>query len=217
MVYVDHLQGQNRDKGCMVFAINSETYSCFQTIFKGGGMSNRRGAFYAILFASLIFSIGCNRKVTKIAPAANAKSHTTVSTSAANAEQPYNDSFSVSNLSAKMKGVFLPIYFKFDKYDLSDSSISILGKIASFLQDNPDIRILIEGNADEIGTDEYNMALGEKRARAAKSYLTTYGINAGRLEITSYGKERPAVPNCPIDDDNCRSKNRRDEWKALGQ
>ena len=97
-----------------------------------------------------------------------------------------------------MKGIFVPIYFAFDKFDLSDNAITSLGKIASFLKENSSVRILIEGNADEIGSDEYNMGLGEKRARVAKKYLINYGISDNRLEITSYGKERPAVPNCAV-------------------
>lgn len=176
-------------------------------------MSNKFGVFCAILCASLMLSVGCNKKVTKI----GSEVKPTAQATALNAVQTPNDSFVVATLDAKMKGIFLPIYFKFDKYDLSDEAISILGKIGTFLNENPDVRILIEGNADEIGTDEYNMGLGERRASAAKKYLTSYGINANRLEITSYGKERPAVPNCDVNDDACRSKNRRDEWKALGK
>ena len=72
-----------------------------------------------------------------------------------------------------MKGIFVPIYFSFDKYDLSNKSIGDLGRIASFLKDNPSVRVLIEGNADEIGSAEYNIGLGERRARIAKDSLVS--------------------------------------------
>lgn len=178
-------------------------------------MLYRTRTFCTILCATLMFSVGCAKKVTKIG--LEAKPNTQGTSSKESVAQTPSDSFKVSDIDAKMKGIFVPIYFAFDKYDLSDIAIASLGKIASFLKDNTSVRILIEGNADEIGSDEYNMGLGEKRARTAKNYLTSYGISDNRLEITSYGKERPAVPNCPVDDDNCRSKNRRDEWKALGK
>ncbi len=176
----------------------------------------RIGTFCAILCAVLMFSFGCNKKVAKIESQAGPAMQ---QAPAQKAQQTFasNDSFVVSDLDAKMKGIFVPIYFSFDKYDLSNKSIGDLGRIASFLKDNPSVRVLIEGNADEIGSAEYNIGLGERRARIAKNYLVTYGIPDNRLEITSYGKERPAVPNCPVADDNCRSKNRRDEWKALGK
>ena len=139
-----------------------------------------------------MFSVGCAKKVTKIG--LEAKPNTQGTSSKESVAQTPSDSFKVSDIDAKMKGIFVPIYFAFDKYDLSDNAIASLGKIASFLKDNTSVRILIEGNADEIGSDEYNMGLGEKRARTAKNYLTSYGISDNRLEITSYGKERPAVP-----------------------
>jgi len=183
------------------------------TYFKGGQMVCKIGAYGAVLCAALVFSVGCNKKVTKIE--ANEGKQVSAPKTQEPSTQALSDSFETVALSAKMKGVFVPIYFKFNEYSLSDVAIGSLEKIASFLQQNPTVRILIEGNADEIGSDEYNMGLGERRARAAKTYLVTYGINGDRLEITSYGKERPAVPNCPVSDDVCRGKNRRDEWKAL--
>jgi peptidoglycan-associated lipoprotein len=110
----------------------------------------------------------------------------------------------------------VPVYFAYDKYDLLPESVSKLEKIAPFLQSNTAIRVLIEGNADERGSAEYNMGLGESRARTVKNYLTTYGIPDTRMEITSYGKERPAVPNCG-EDESCHAKNRRVEWKILAK
>ncbi len=176
------------------------------------------GTVCTLLCAVLIVSSGCSKKVLKT----ESQTTPTIQAPAQKAQEAAptlapNDSFIIVDLNAKMKGIFVPIYFAFDKYDLSEQAITTLGKIASFLQDNASVRILIEGNADEIGSDEYNMGLGERRAREAKNFLVKYGIQDSRIEVTSYGKERPAVPNCPVADDNCRSKNRRDEWKALGK
>jgi peptidoglycan-associated lipoprotein len=178
-------------------------------------MFRRIVVYSAVLCAALVFSVGCNKKVVKVE--ANAGPQASASKAPEPSVQALSDSFETVALNAKMKGIFVPIYFKFNDYSLSDVAIASLGKIGSFLQQNPDVRILIEGNADEIGSDEYNMGLGERRARASKEYLVTYGIKGDRLEITSYGKERPAVPNCPVSDDICRGKNRRDEWKALAK
>ena len=124
------------------------------------------------------------------------------------------DSFKAEDLDAEMKALFVPVYFAFDKYDLSRDAITNLEKIAAFLKDKATVKVLIEGNADERGSAEYNMALGDNRARAVKKYLVGYGISGDRLETTSYGKERPAVADCS--DEDCHAKNRRDEWKRLG-
>ena len=83
------------------------------------------------------------------------------------------------------------IYFDFDKYDLRTDARTTLDRKASFLNQNSSIRVQVEGHCDERGTNEYNMALGERRANAAKQYLTTAGISAGRLSTISYGEERP--------------------------
>ncbi|MFP4014773.1 MAG: OmpA family protein [Chitinispirillaceae bacterium] len=113
-----------------------------------------------------------------------------------------------------MRNALSTIYFDYDKSDLKSEAISALESAASVLNQYPTVRVMAEGHADERGTDEYNMGLGEARANSTKDYLTSYGIEADRLEITSYGKERPANPNCDGDED-CHSLNRRVEWRIL--
>jgi peptidoglycan-associated lipoprotein len=124
-----------------------------------------------------------------------------------------NDFSNKQDLDSKMKGIFVPIYFDYNKSDIMNSEIQKLERIASFLNENNHIRVQIEGNCDERGSEEYNMGLGENRAKSVQKWLVTYGIPQTRLETTSYGKERPAVSGC--NDDECHSKNRRDEWKVL--
>jgi len=86
------------------------------------------------------------------------------------------------------------IHFDFDKYDLRPDAREILAQNAEILKANPDVTVAIEGHCDEWGTVEYNLALGAKRAEAAKSYFVSYGIDAKRLTTISYGKERPLDP-----------------------
>jgi peptidoglycan-associated lipoprotein len=117
------------------------------------------------------------------------------------------------DLNSRLREVLVPIYFDYNKYSLQNSEIQKLEKIASFLNENTNIRIMIEGHCDERGSSEYNMGLGENRARAVQKWLVAYGISQSRLEITSFGKERPASYGCM--DENCHAGNRRDEWKIL--
>jgi peptidoglycan-associated lipoprotein len=85
------------------------------------------------------------------------------------------------------------VLFAFDSYGLDERARQILGGQAEWLLTNPGVRVTIEGHADERGTREYNLALGERRANAAKNFLSAQGVGADRLSIISYGKERPAV------------------------
>lgn len=85
------------------------------------------------------------------------------------------------------------VYFDFDKYDIKSSFISTLDEHAQFLRSNNTVSVTIEGHADERGTPEYNIALGERRANAVKAYLQGRGVSANQLSIVSYGKEKPAV------------------------
>ena len=83
------------------------------------------------------------------------------------------------------------VFFATNESVLTTRSRDTLRKQAAWLRKNPDISIVLEGHADERGTREYNLALGERRANSAKDYLMTYGISASRISVISYGKERP--------------------------
>ena len=85
------------------------------------------------------------------------------------------------------------IFFGFDKYDLNDEARSTLEAQAAWLKKYPNVTVSIEGHADERGTREYNLALGERRANSAKDYLVFLGIDPGRITTVSYGEERPVA------------------------
>ena len=104
------------------------------------------------------------------------------------------------------------IQFAFDDYSLSTRSKENLEKITSWMKNNPDAKIQIQGNTCNIGTAEYNLALGEQRATSAKTYLERLGINGGSLSTISYGLEKPRVPNT---DEANRSLNRRDDFVLM--
>lgn len=99
------------------------------------------------------------------------------------------------------------VYFEFDKSDILPSSEELLGAYAKLLKSTGDSATL-EGHADERGTREYNMALGERRGKAVADYLTMQGVGAGQLEVVSFGEERPAIAESS---EEAMSKNRRVE------
>jgi peptidoglycan-associated lipoprotein len=101
------------------------------------------------------------------------------------------------------------IYFNFDSADLSQDARSTLSKNADLLARDSSVKIRIEGNCDERGSDDYNMALGERRAKAAKDYLVNLGVQADRISVISYGEEKPVDPG---HDEAAWAKNRRDEF-----
>ena len=86
------------------------------------------------------------------------------------------------------------VYFDLDQYRLDSDDQAILQRQASWLQNYPNVRILVAGNADERGTREYNLALGERRASVVKDYLINLGVSPARIDTVSYGKERPISP-----------------------
>ncbi len=98
------------------------------------------------------------------------------------------------------------IHFDFDKYTLKDEARASLQKAAEWLAKNKDVKIVIEGNCDERGTAEYNLALGQRRAEAAAKYLIDMGIDAKRIKTVSYGLERPLDPR---HNEEAWAKNRR--------
>ena len=93
----------------------------------------------------------------------------------------------------KLAQVGNTVYFGFDSSELASEAQAILDRQAAFLNVNPTMVVIIEGHADERGTREYNLALGDRRAVAVRDYLLAKGLNAARVRTVSYGKERPAV------------------------
>jgi peptidoglycan-associated lipoprotein len=101
------------------------------------------------------------------------------------------------------------IHFDFDKYDIRPGDAKVLDSNASWLKSNPEQLLLIEGHCDERGTNEYNLALGERRAKATMNYLVSQGVQANRITIISYGEERPI---CSEHTESCWSQNRRSHF-----
>lgn len=98
------------------------------------------------------------------------------------------------------------VFFGYDQSDLSPEARATLERQAAWLKQYPNVNITVEGHADERGTREYNLALGEKRASSTKSYLMSLGVDGSRVNTISYGKERPAVPEASA---SAWSQNRR--------
>jgi peptidoglycan-associated lipoprotein len=124
-------------------------------------------------------------------------------------ETTLNENTEQSLNKEQLQAALEKIYFGFDSSDLSDTARATLAKDSELLQKNSTSKVRIEGNCDERGSAEYNLALGEKRAKAAKKYLETMGIPAANLSTISYGKEKPADPG---HDEAAWAKNRRDEF-----
>ena len=110
---------------------------------------------------------------------------------------------------ARTSAPFLPIYFDFDRYTIRPDMRDRMEKNARVMLDHPEIKVEIQGNCDERGTNEYNLALGEKRAKAAKDYLVMMGVNPDRISVVSLGEEKPLDPG---HNEAAWAKNRRDDF-----
>jgi len=109
---------------------------------------------------------------------------------------------------------FKVAYFDFDKYNLRSDARQALEANAKILRENPNVRVMLEGHCDERGTVEYNLALGEKRARSAMEYCESLGVSGTRMEIISYGKERPVALG---HNEEAWQKNRRVKFTIIEQ
>jgi len=122
------------------------------------------------------------------------------------------------NQTAKLNSTFhetkdlQDIHFKFDKYDLDNDSRKVLQQNAKFLKKNPSVKIEIQGHCDERGTNNYNTALGQRRANSTKKFLVSLGVDASRLNIISYGEEKPF---CFDSNESCWFKNRRAHFMVV--
>lgn len=110
---------------------------------------------------------------------------------------------------AEVKAALDPVYFDFDKSFIREDAKPALQKTADYLKKNKDAKIQVQGNCDERGTSEYNMALGDRRATSAKKYLVGLGVEEKRISTVSYGKEKPI---CTDHNEQCWQKNRRGDF-----
>jgi peptidoglycan-associated lipoprotein len=106
------------------------------------------------------------------------------------------------------------ILFDFDKFNIRDDQRPVIEANAKWLKSHPDVKVTIEGHCDERGTNEYNLALGERRAKTTERVLASLGVDKGRLSTISYGEERPV---CTEKMESCYSKNRRAQFKLAGR
>lgn len=121
--------------------------------------------------------------------------------------EPVKEEQAVENLTLDVKTV----YFDYDKSDVKEEFTTALGKVAEFLKKMPNATLELEGHCDSRGSNNYNLALGQRRVDAVKNYLGTLGVDASRLKTTTYGEERPV---CKEETDDCHAKNRRVEIKV---
>ncbi len=158
----------------------------------------RLGLFLALVLA-LTAGTGCPKKVDSSTPTGT---------------NEYGDSAIDQATFNRVQSVLSnqTIFFEFDRFDLKQESKDRLAQAAEIIKQVPKVRVLIEGHTDERGTAEYNLALGERRARAAYEYLMMLGVRSDQLEMISYGKERPAVDGRG---EAAWAKNRRDEFKVV--
>ncbi len=111
-------------------------------------------------------------------------------------------------------GLLGDVYFDFDRSDLREDSRSRLARNAEWLRAHPEFEVTLEGHCDERGTNDYNIALGQRRAAAAREYLVSLGVASSRLRTLSYGEERP---QCTSSDESCWSRNRRAHFLVTGR
>jgi len=172
-------------------------------------------ALCGLMFFSFLVLSGCPPPATskpEASPASAQASAKGKPTTAAKSKTP------ASSLEARREGKppaagpLKDIYFEFDRYDLKPDARATLKVNADWLKANPSARVEVEGHCDERGTNEYNLALGAKRAQAAKDYLVTLGIATGRLSTMSYGEE---LPVCKEQTEGCWQKNRHDRFVVM--
>jgi peptidoglycan-associated lipoprotein len=146
-------------------------------------------------------------------PAAVVEGKTVAAPTTTQAAQPGNinetELAEMQRLKKELQENMKDIHFNFDKYDLESDAKPALSDLAKILMKHPKLKVIIEGNCDERGTMEYNLALGDKRANAAKQYMISAGISSSRIETISYGKEKPI---CTQSTEECWTKNRRDHF-----
>lgn len=121
---------------------------------------------------------------------------------------------SPSEVAEVAKTVLDDIHFDYDKYNIRPDARPMLDQVASFLSGNGEYNIVIEGHCDDRGTNEYNLALGERRAKSTKNYLVSLGISSSRISTVTFGEEKPL---CADQNEMCWQRNRRAHFVVTGK
>lgn len=192
---------------------------------------NRKWMVWIAVPVLLTFVLGCPRK-KPATPANDLNVETTTvepppATTATEVEQPaeptmddttenalMSEDMQVVNDELRRRGFSPDVYFQYDESELSDDTRDALARNADLLKGQPQFQLTIEGHADSRGTNEYNLALGERRANAVRSYMSSLGVAADRMRTISYGEERPA---CTEEEESCWSQNRRAHMIVTGR
>ncbi|MEJ2282634.1 MAG: peptidoglycan-associated lipoprotein Pal [Desulfobacterales bacterium] len=165
-------------------------------------MQKKKWIFLALLLVvpGLLFSVSCQKKLVDASPEPMAK------------EEPKEEVVVKEEVAVTMVSDVImqeDIYFEFDRSTLTPAAQDNLLRKAEWLRENMDATVTIEGHCDARGTNEYNLALGDRRAESAKAFLVDLGIDPMRLTTISYGEERPV---CTQQNEECWAKNRRDNF-----
>lgn len=153
------------------------------------------GLVMLFLIPVFLFTVSCAQQEVKDTETVTETEKTpeTVTPASKEVQQPTADMSEEERAILAARNMFLSedVYFEFDKATLDSMSQDILSRKADWMRDNSDVVVSVEGHCDERGTNEYNLALGEKRAESVKSFLVDLGIEAYRISTVSYGEERP--------------------------
>ncbi len=172
-----------------------------------------------ILLSMIVVMMGCSKKYAKAPEVEDSESKSVTATSGGPeenteivrdisvAERHDMDQDIQSNVSAEDSDALSnEVLFDFNKYNIREDARPLLHSSASYLKNKKLINIIIEGHGDERGTNEYNLALGEKRAKAVRDYFAALGVSTSRMTNITYGEERPV---CTEQNEDCWQKNRR--------
>ncbi len=171
-----------------------------------------------IVVLLLVFAVGCSKKYVKAPEQETVKPETPAKVETITPEVKKEvveelpvikeEKITVEELSPeeKAKSVLRDVLFDFDEYNIRPDARPVLDSAAAFLNDNTELNIVIEGHCDERGTNEYNLALGERRAKSTKNYLVSLGVAPSRIITITYGEEKPV---CTQHNESCWQRNRR--------
>jgi peptidoglycan-associated lipoprotein len=177
--------------------------------------------FMVILFMVVFVAVGCSKRTVTQPEKQQAEKQQETAQPRETGQKPEKvteqkietvESKDSAEKSAGKEGMFADVLFDYDKYDVRDNYKPVLQAISVWMSKNSDARLSIEGHCDERGTNEYNLALGDRRAKAAKDFLVSLGVASAKIDTLSYGEEKPL---CNAQTEECWAKNRRAHFVVL--